>query len=484
MGSTIAITSATVIDGLGGPPRHDATVLVRDGRFVAVGADRSIAIPEDATVVDGRDRWLLPGFVNGNVHLLDGIMMMGIGGIEYLSRYEGQFHSVIEEGAQIALRSGMTTVFDTWNALEPVLVARDRIDAGEVAGARIFCAGNIVGMGGPFSADFHPAARRCISTTFANRMDRLFEAGVGHQLSHLPPSEVRPIIRDYLRRGVDMLKVAVSDHLIMTVGWDRTYLTFSERVLRVIAEETRAAGVPLLTHTLGLEALQIAVDLDAEVLIHATLTGQQPIPTELADAIAKKGLGCGMQTVTEAYQTHLETCGDPWAFYGGGEHARNERLLIDAGARILLGTDAGCTAPDVLADLPPGGTDGRPWTLGEDHFLWAQGVVEKGMRPMDAILASTSNVARAYGKIDRIGTIEPGKLADLVVLDADPLADVRNLRRVAAVYKDGVLVDREALPNQPLVTAPAGAAVCGHETVASTRRSGNGPERAEVTAVH
>lgn len=454
MGSAIAITPATVIDGLGGAPRKNATVLMQGGVFIAVGETGSIEIPDDAVVVDARGQWLIPGLVNANVHLLDGIMMMGIGGIEYLSRYEGQFHSVIEEAAQVALRSGVTTVFDTWNALEPVLVARDRIDAGKAAGARVFCAGNIVGMGGPFSADFHPAARRCISTTFANRMDRLFEAGVGHQLSHLPPSEVRPIIRDYLQRGVDMLKVAVSDHLIMTVGWDRTYLTFSERVLRVIAEETRAAGVPLLTHTLGLEALQIAVDLDADVLIHATITGQKPIPSELIDAIGKKGLGCGMQTVTDAYQKHLESSGNPWAFYGGGQHARNERLLIEAGARILLGTDAGCTSQDVLADLPPGGVDGRPWTLGEDHFLWAEGIVEKGMRPMDVILACTSNVARAYGKIDRIGTIEAGKLADVVVLDADPLADVRNLRSISAVYKDGLEVDRGALPHRPLVTAP------------------------------
>jgi len=79
-------------------------------------------------------------------------------------------------------------------------------------------------------------------------------------------------------------------------------------------------------------------------------------------------------------------------------------------------------------------------------------MVEKGMSPLHAISAATLNVARAYRKDDRLGSVEAGKLADFVLLDADPLTDIRNLRSITAVYKDGIAVDRAALPAQALVT--------------------------------
>ncbi|MET7339033.1 amidohydrolase family protein [Nonomuraea sp. NPDC005650] len=452
--SIVVVTGGTLIDGNGGTPVPDAVVVMENGRFSAVGRRGEVTVPEGAQTVDATGKWIVPGFCNGNVHLLDGIMMMGFGGAEYLARFEGRLHEVIEESAQVALRAGVTTVFDTWDAMVPILRARDRIASGEVEGARIFAAGNIVGMGGPFSADFMMAARQVISPRFADRMDALFEAGVGHELSVMRPVEVRARIRDYIARGVDMVKVAVSDHLVTLTEPNRGYLTFSERVLDVITEETRAAGLPLLTHTMSLEALHLAAArLEADVLIHPTLTAQQLIPAETIEAILEKGCASEIQTVTSGFQAYLEKSGNPFMFYGGFAHWENELRLIKEGAPIILGADAGCTDPDVLGSLPPEELEERPWTLGQDHFLWTQAVVEKGMTPMAAIQAATSNVAKSYGKFDTLGSIENGKLADLVLLDADPLADIRNLRRQRAVIKDGAIVDTAALPRNPLVLA-------------------------------
>jgi len=448
-----AITGVTLIDGRGGPPVHPATVLVRGDRFVAAGPAAQVAIPEGAEVVDRTGSWLVPGFVNGNVHLLDAWMfMVGSGTIEYLARWEGRYVEVIEEAAQLVLRNGVTTVFDTYNAVEHVLGARDRINAGAAQGARIFAAGAIVGMGGPFSADFHFAGRQAASRAFVDRIDAQFEAGVGHQLSLLPRREVRARVRDYLGRGVDLLKIAVSDHIFMTVGLDRSYQTFTRPVLEAIVEEARSAGVPVLTHSLSVEALETSVDLEADVLIHANYTMGQPYPHELVDKIVTNSSWAELQTVHEQHRRALEESGSWAALLGGGAYADNERALVKADAKIIMGTDAGCPSRDHLADLTPAEREDRPWTIGGDHFHWTQSMVEKGMSPLHAISAATLNVARAYRKDDRLGSVEAGKLADFVLLDADPLTDIRNLRSITAVYKDGIAVDRAALPAQALVT--------------------------------
>lgn len=457
MASTTVITSVTLIDGRGGVPVPNARIVIEGDRFTRVGPADEVTVPEGATIVDASNAFAIPGIVNGNVHLLDAVTMLGAGGVEYLSRYEGNFTAVIEEASQVALRNGVTTVFDTWNAAGPVLAARDRIASGQATGSRIFAAGNIVGMGGPFTHDFNAAARPVISGTFAQRMDTMFEAGVGPSLSMKRPQDVRAIVKDYIARGIDMLKIAISDHLVTVTfsTMDRTYLTFSPRSLRAMADEAHSAGIPLLTHTMGVEALDLAADLDADVLIHASFTYQQPIPHDLVDKILKTGATCGLQTVSDEYQSRLEAANLPWSAYGGSVHAQNERLLIGAGAPVMLGTDAGCTSRDVLNDAGEADDPHRPWSLGTDHVAWARGIVQKGMSTMEAITACTSNVARAYGKDDLIGTIEPGKLADLVILDADPLAEIGNLGSVRSVYRNGLAVNLEALPLTPMVTGPA-----------------------------
>ncbi len=430
----------------------NAVILIDKGRIKSVGARNGSSLPEGTKRVDATGHYVLPGLINANVHLLDAwAFMIGIGTVEYLSRFEGRLHEVIEEAAQVALANGMTTVFDTYNARQPVLFARDRIASGKAQGARIYAAGNIVGMGGPFSADFSKPARATSTRAFCDRMDVLFEAGVGRRLAALPPEEVRAIIRDYLASGVDLLKFAVSDHII--AEYANPHLTFSKRVQRVIAEETRAAGKPLLTHTTSLESLNDAVELGVDAMMHANLTAVVSIPDELIEQIIKKTVWCEIQPVTDDYICACLPTNPMVAGYGGGVHKDNTVRLIRAGAPILMGTDAGCTDPDVLADMPQAEQNDRPWTLGQDHFHWFKAMGAMGMKPMDMLQAATRNVARAYGKEDLLGTVEAGKVADLLVLEADPLANPDNYRRIHAIYKDGVAIDRQTLPMRKIVTA-------------------------------
>lgn len=444
------ISNGTLIDGNGGPPLPRASILIKGSRIESVAAGE-MDIPADAKRIDASGKFILPGLINANVHLIDGIMLMGAGGVEHLARYEGRYHEVIEEAAQIALKNGMTTVMDTWNALKPVRLARDRINRGDAIGARIFMAGNIVGMGGPFSSDFCFQCRAVTTKAFADRIDRLFEANVGRELSRMTPAEVRARIRDYLQERVDFLKVAISDHTNPPIG---PYMTFSERVLNVIVEETRRAGLPLVTHTTSVESLHIAIQHRADAMMHVTLTHQVAIPDETIEDMITHRVWGEIQPTTEAFQQGVEQnpMAGRWASYGGGIHRENTRRLVKAKAPILMGTDAGCTDPDVLGGLTKAETHERPWTLGEDHFLWFKAMSQFGMTPMDAIQAATKNVAIAYRKIDEIGTIDAGKYADILLVDQNPLEDINNIRSISMVMKEGKVIDTENLPTQKVVT--------------------------------
>jgi hypothetical protein len=173
-------------------------------------------------------------------------------------------------------------------------------------------------------------------------------------------------------------------------------------------------------------------------------------------------------------------CGTQWAplseevennlkqgkFSGGGTDAQNGKegvdygvenavRLIKAGVPEFLSTDAGTIDPDVASDPKNyGGLGGQSSLIGEAEFVEMKAMHQRGMTPMMVIQASTRNVAAAYHKLSQFGTLEAGKAADLVVLDADPLADVENMRRVSMVLKEGRTVDPAALPLHPILTSP------------------------------
>jgi adenine deaminase len=110
--------------------------------------------------------------------------------------------------------------------------------------------------------------------------------------------------------------------------------------------------------------------------------------------------------------------------------------------------------PDAYEAMKPKLRFERLTELGEGHFLWFKAMVEKGMTPMDAIVSATRNIAAAYHKLDQFGTLEKGKLADIVVLDADPLSDINNVRKISMVIKAGQVIDRDKLPVRNFLTKP------------------------------
>jgi imidazolonepropionase-like amidohydrolase len=140
--TVFAIVGATLIDGNGGAPVPDAVVVVRGRRIAAAGSRAATPVPKDARVIDGRGKFVTPGFVDTNVHVSI------YSGLENFARYQDRFADVAVEAAQLHLKVGITTIRDSYGMLKPLVEARDRIARGDVPGPRMYVAGNIVGWGG------------------------------------------------------------------------------------------------------------------------------------------------------------------------------------------------------------------------------------------------------------------------------------------------------------------------------------------------
>ncbi len=441
--SKVAIVGGTVLDGTGNPAADDAVVLIDGERIAAVGPRATTPVPPDATVVEAAGRYVIPGLMDANVHLSSALP-------DTLLEYEGRYEGLVEEAAQVALRAGVTTVFDTWGHLESLVAVRDRINRGEVVGSRMYVAGNIIGFGGPMSSDFY-APGSFLSPRTVSRINAQWEQGVGQELMWETPGEVARRVRDYIgRSGIDFVKYAGCAHVT-------PYITFSEPTQKLIVEEGHRAGLTVQAHTLSVESLRMEIEAGADVLQHGNLT-RTPIPDDTIDTVVGKQLPVAALINTEGYLDWVHSLGPvPMRKAFSRQQDANDRRLIEAGARLLLTTDGSVLGPTKLSHpaIAPyaGGAVDPPYELGESHFRWLVAVTERGLAPMDALLAATSNVAEAYGLSQDLGTLEPGKRADLLILEADPLQDVANYRRIVAVYKDGAAVDRDGLPLHRYLTA-------------------------------
>ena len=453
---SIVLRGATLIDGTGAPPLENSVIVIEGNKFSLVGSEKDINIPEGANIIDAQGKYIIPGMMDANIHLFRDVS------IEFIARYEDRLELLIAEAAQISLKYGLTTVFDTWGPLQPLMNVRDRINRNEIPGSRLFVAGNIVGLSGPFGRDFNTRASWVAPKRFVQRINAMFEENTGPQLSLLSPEQLRGEIKIYVDRGIDFLKYAVNGHDCkgcsglpekLNLAW---LLLFTPEAQKVIVEESHRANITVQTHTNTVVALRQAVEAGVDLMQHCALTGEHPIPDSLIQLMLEKNIHCAVQPRTLKRIETESNNADIFLRSPKSQKTRHENQvrLIKSGAPLLLATDAGVANPiktEVEADKDQFEVE-HPEMIGEAHFIWFRAMIEKGMTPMQCILSATRNNADAYGKLDEIGTVESGKLADLVVLEKNPLTDIENTRSISMVIKNGQIVDRESLPLEPILT--------------------------------
>jgi imidazolonepropionase-like amidohydrolase len=470
-----ALVGATLIDGNGGPSVPDVTLLIRGNRIAEIGPRLEVNVPEGARVVDATGKFATPGFIDANVH----ISLYNNG--ESMVRYEDRFTALVAEAAQLVLKHGVTTVRDSYGALLPLIAIRDSIARGQLMGPRILAAGNIVGWGGPESPLF---SNRTPDSYFDERMMDFITQGSGEDLLEMGPDDLRVAINAYLDKGPDFIKYGGTSHT-------NSLITFSPRQQEVLVEEVHKRGMFAEAHSTNPEPLRMSVLAGIDLIQHPEVHNVI-MPDELVDLIVERDVICALLSNTMT--------GRPWQEYQEAEerrlksfredslrrdslglveqestewHRRRERLgitgsgsvfrstmgirrtnahmLIERGCRIVASTDTYLGSAPEFNRTP---RDDDHYMPGTATLAAIEGMVELGMTPSDAIVAATKNGAIAAQGLDEYGTLEVGKLADILLLDADPLADITNVRKLSMVMRDGVIVDTERLPEKPVWYRP------------------------------
>lgn len=443
------IKGATILDAVSDRPIEGEALWIERGRIRAIGRAHELNVPADTQVIDAHGKFVIPGLMDANVHLMADIRP------ENVLRHMDHYEDLVVEATQVALKGGLTTVFDTWGPRAPLMAVRDRINAGKVTGSRFFCAGNIVGLDGPFSPDFFGKAD-ILSATMAERINSQFVENVGPALSWMTPEQVASEIRAYIGKGIDFIKYASSEH---RYGDPTAFLVFSERAQKAIVDEAHRAGVTAQAHTMAVEGLRVAIEAGCDLIQHCNITGRTAIPETTLELFAERQIGAVIIPFTQKrfdwIMTHCKTDSPYMA-----TSDTNCRNLMRVGAKLLLCTDAILFAPEVATDpmwsnfwLAPG--EDNLAEFGQGHFVWLKAMEEKGYPAMQILRAATRNIAIAYKKDRDLGTLQAGKLADLLILDKNPLHSAENYRAIHMIMKEGVIVNRDTLPEHPIQTRPA-----------------------------
>ena len=407
---TVVVTADRMVDVLAGGVVEEPVVVITDGRIASVvgrGGARPV-IPAGARRIDLPGKTILPGLIDMHVHLDSNPRFGGYTGLQFTD----QFWTVQGVGnARDILHAGFTTVRNVGSDNYSDVAYKQAIDEGLMAGPRIVPAAHSLGAtGGHCDQTYLPPS-------FAARGKAVGDG----------PQELRQRVREQRKYGAEVIKMCATGG-VFSRNTEPGQQQLSEEELRAIADEAHQWGLRTAAHAHGAAGIKAAIRAGIDTIEHASLVDAEGI--RLA-AARKQPVWFSMDIFNTEY-TQAEGAKNgvlPDNLRKDREIAQiqrdNFRAAHRAGVKMVFGSDAG---------VMPHGTAGG-------QFRW---MVEYGMTPMEAIQAATRNAAQALGRERDVGAIAAGRYGDIVAVDGDPLADVRQLESVDVVIKGGALVKGEA----------------------------------------
>ena len=377
-----AIRQVRVIDGLG-KTLDRATVLIRDGRIAAVGSDKTVSVPRGTAAINGRGMTVLPGLIDCHVHLCLGAEA----DVERTLREEDPALTLLKAArfARLTVEAGFTTIRDLGFRDHAIFRLKQAIESGLLPGPRILASGLVI----------------CMTGGHARFIGRQADG----------PDDVVQAVREQLTAGADVIKFIASGG-VLTPGTNPDLAQMTPEELAAGMAEARRAGRRIAAHAHSAEGMKNAIRAGAHSIEHATLMdveaaalmrgrGVFMVPTLSALATtADCGIACGVPETAVTKARNLR-----------GRHEESFKQAHKGAVPIALGTDAG-----------------TPFNHHGENAQELERMVGLGMTPMEAITSATSAAARLLGLDQEIGTIEEGKIADLVVVQGDPLKKIGLLR--------------------------------------------------------
>lgn len=408
----VLIQHAYLIDGTGRPPVPDAAVLVRDGKIASVGPSAALQVPPGAKVIDAKGDSLLPGLADMHVHLFVGWDGASADLLNYRRYLQG------------LLYAGVTTVLDTGNVQPYILQLRQEVAAGRLAGPRIYCTGMLIDGPDPvfaaisFAVTSRAQLPRVVRMQSEDKVDAikvyvgLSDTVVRHLVAQARQAHLKVLVDQWWRNGsVELMQDGISGFAHIGAA------EMPEDAIRV----ARAKNLPFIT------TLAVYESFTRRRLLQAGFWNQPLLADTIPGWAIEEMRAEGQRTLTAKEKSEVEK-GERYLRFA----TDNARRLHRAGVLLVAGTDAPY----------PGDY------LGEGIHRELELLVEAGLSPLEAITAATRNAAILMDADQQWGTVEPGRLANLLLVRGRPDQNIRETRNIDLVMKEGAVVDRDSIKRQ------------------------------------